>query len=154
MVKLGNTQNNTSRLECEICGYKAKRTTHLTLHKESKHEGVTYGCDICNFKTIQKGFLTVHKQVEHEGKRFECTVCNFKAKHRQKIRVDYQRKHTDAGNYEGVVDVIDLDSGTVLLQHEMPMISFASGGDSDSLDYIAYVAKDSMGGRYLINKND
>ena len=27
------------------------------------------------------------------------------------------------------------------------MISFASGGDSDSLDYIAYVAKDSMGGR-------
>jgi len=41
----------------------------------------------------------------------------------------------------------DLDSGTVLIQHEMPMISFASGGDSDSLDYIAYVAKDSSGGR-------
>ena len=61
---------------------------------------------------------------------------------------------TQKGNNEGVVDVTDLDSGTVLLQHEMPMISFASGGDSDSLDYIAYVAKDSMGGRYLINKND
>ena len=29
----------------------------------------------------------------------------------------------------------------------MPNISFASGGDSDSLDYIAYVAKDSGGGR-------
>ncbi|XP_023329219.1 SHC-transforming protein 1 isoform X2 [Eurytemora carolleeae] len=41
----------------------------------------------------------------------------------------------------------DLDNGSVLLQHEMPMISFASGGDSDSLDYIAYVAKDSSGGR-------
>lgn len=41
----------------------------------------------------------------------------------------------------------DLDSGTVLLQHEMPMISFASGGDYDRLDYIAYVAKDSMGAR-------
>jgi len=41
----------------------------------------------------------------------------------------------------------DLDTGSILLQHEMPMISFASGGDSDSLDYIAYVAKDSMGGR-------
>jgi len=41
----------------------------------------------------------------------------------------------------------DLDTGRVLHQHEMPNISFASGGDSDSLDYIAYVAKDSSGGR-------
>ena len=32
----------------------------------------------------------------------------------------------------------------------MPMISFASGGDSDSLDYIAYVAKDSSGGRLVL----
>ena len=46
-----------------------------------------------------------------------------------------------------IVLFVDLDSGSVLLQHEMPMISFASGGDSDSLDYIAYVAKDSSGGR-------
>ena len=28
----------------------------------------------------------------------------------------------------------------------MPNISFASGGDSETLDYIAYVAKDSPGG--------
>merc|ERR1719219_2990579 len=41
----------------------------------------------------------------------------------------------------------DLDTGRVLHQHEMPNISFASGGDSDTLDYIAYVAKDSAGGR-------
>ena len=41
----------------------------------------------------------------------------------------------------------DLDTGSILLQHEMPMISFASGGDSDRLDYIAYVAKDSKDGR-------
>lgn len=41
----------------------------------------------------------------------------------------------------------DLDTGRVVHQHEMPNISFASGGDSDTLDYIAYVAKDSAGGR-------
>jgi len=41
----------------------------------------------------------------------------------------------------------DLDTGRVIHQHEMPNISFASGGDSDTLDYIAYVAKDSSGGR-------
>ena len=41
----------------------------------------------------------------------------------------------------------DLDTGRVVHQHEMPNISFASGGDSDTLDYIAYVAKDTAGGR-------
>jgi len=41
----------------------------------------------------------------------------------------------------------DLDSGRVLHQHEMPNISFASGGDTDTLDFIAYVAKDGSGGR-------
>jgi len=41
----------------------------------------------------------------------------------------------------------DLDNGRVLHQHLMPNISFASGGDNDTLDYIAYVAKDSAGGR-------
>jgi len=41
----------------------------------------------------------------------------------------------------------DLDSGTTILQHEMPMISFASGGDSDTINFIAYVAKDKHGGR-------
>jgi len=41
----------------------------------------------------------------------------------------------------------DLDSGRVIHQHEMPNISFASGGDAETLDYIAYVAKDSTGGR-------
>ena len=35
----------------------------------------------------------------------------------------------------------DLDNGRVLHQHLMPNISFASGGDNDTLDYIAYVAK-------------
>jgi len=41
----------------------------------------------------------------------------------------------------------DLDSGRVIHQHEMPNISFASGGDADTLDFIAYVAKDGAGGR-------
>ena len=29
-----------------------------------------------------------------------------------------------------------------IYEHEMPNISFASGGDTDTLDYVAYVAKD------------
>ncbi len=29
-----------------------------------------------------------------------------------------------------------------ILVHDMPNISFASGGDADTLDFVAYVAKD------------
>eukprot|EP00094_Tigriopus_californicus_P002356 TCALIF_02275-PA protein Name:"Similar to Shc1 SHC-transforming protein 1 (Rattus norvegicus)" AED:0.07 eAED:0.07 QI:0/0.9/0.90/0.90/0.9/0.90/11/250/830 len=36
----------------------------------------------------------------------------------------------------------DLDSGEAIFVHDMPNISFASGGDAETLDYVAYVAKD------------
>ncbi|XP_059048158.1 SHC-transforming protein 1 [Achroia grisella] len=34
-----------------------------------------------------------------------------------------------------------LEGGETVARHEMPRVSFASGGDSDSLDFVAYVAK-------------
>ena len=37
----------------------------------------------------------------------------------------------------------DLDTGKPIFVHDMPNISFASGGDKDTLDFVAYVAKDS-----------
>ena len=42
----------------------------------------------------------------------------------------------------------DLSNETqVLFSHEMPNISFASGGDPDTLDFVAYVAKDKSNQR-------
>ena len=35
-----------------------------------------------------------------------------------------------------------LETGRILANHSMPHISFASGGDTDTLDFVAYVAKD------------
>lgn len=35
-----------------------------------------------------------------------------------------------------------LDMNQVIISHEMPKISFASGGDSDTLDFVGYIAKD------------
>ncbi|XP_063980658.1 SHC-transforming protein 1 [Diachasmimorpha longicaudata] len=35
-----------------------------------------------------------------------------------------------------------LETGHVIAKHEMPRISFASGGDTEILDFVAYVAKD------------
>lgn len=34
-----------------------------------------------------------------------------------------------------------LEGGDTIARHDMPRVSFASGGDADSLDYVAYVAK-------------
>ncbi|XP_058796816.1 SHC-transforming protein 1 [Phymastichus coffea] len=37
-----------------------------------------------------------------------------------------------------------LETGQVIAKHEMPRISFASGGDTEILDFVAYVAKNSQ----------
>lgn len=36
-----------------------------------------------------------------------------------------------------------LETGSVIACHDMPRISFASGGDLDTLDFVAYIAKDT-----------
>ncbi|XP_049788490.1 SHC-transforming protein 1 [Schistocerca cancellata] len=36
-----------------------------------------------------------------------------------------------------------LETGRIIAAHDMPRISFASGGDTDTLDFVAYVAKDA-----------
>lgn len=41
--------------------------------------------------------------------------------------------------------LISMDSGDLLYHHLMPTISFASGGDMDTMDFVAYVAKDGPG---------
>lgn len=43
--------------------------------------------------------------------------------------------------------LVSMDSLEVIANHEMPNVSFASGGDADTMDFIAYVAKDSMNSR-------
>ncbi|KAJ8681327.1 hypothetical protein QAD02_017114 [Eretmocerus hayati] len=37
-----------------------------------------------------------------------------------------------------------LETGQVIAKHEMPRISFASGGDTEILDFVAYVAKNAQ----------
>ncbi|KPI97569.1 SHC-transforming protein 1 [Papilio xuthus] len=39
------------------------------------------------------------------------------------------------------ITIAALEGGETIARHEMPRVSFASGGDSDSLDFVAYVAK-------------
>lgn len=39
------------------------------------------------------------------------------------------------------LNLINIETGDVIVNHNMPRISFASGGDSDTLDFLAYIAK-------------
>ncbi|XP_028164328.1 SHC-transforming protein 1 [Ostrinia nubilalis] len=39
------------------------------------------------------------------------------------------------------ITLSELEGGETVARHDMPRVSFASGGDSDSLDFVAYVAK-------------
>lgn len=45
------------------------------------------------------------------------------------------------------IDLMIMESGEVIANHVMPGISFASGGDAETLDFVAYVAKDDINGR-------
>lgn len=41
------------------------------------------------------------------------------------------------------LSLTSLDTNQIIATHEMPRISFASGGDSDTLDFVGYIAKDT-----------
>lgn len=45
------------------------------------------------------------------------------------------------------LNVISKETQQVIIQHEMRNVSFASSGDKDTVDFVAYVAKDSNFGR-------
>nr|SVE82591.1 EOG090X098F [Daphnia magna] len=47
----------------------------------------------------------------------------------------------------GCLRISTLEGSAVVACHDMPNISFASGGDPDTLDFVAYVAKDNIYGR-------
>uniref|UniRef100_A0A1I8QB42 SH2 domain-containing protein n=1 Tax=Stomoxys calcitrans TaxID=35570 RepID=A0A1I8QB42_STOCA len=39
------------------------------------------------------------------------------------------------------LNLMNVETGEVVASHQMPRISFASGGDTDTLDFLAYIAK-------------
>lgn len=45
------------------------------------------------------------------------------------------------------LNVISCETREIIIQHEMPNVSFASVGDEETVDFVAYVAKDAKFGR-------
>ncbi|XP_046357110.2 SHC-transforming protein 1-like isoform X1 [Haliotis rufescens] len=45
------------------------------------------------------------------------------------------------------INLMVMESGEIIADHPMQVVSFASGGDAETLDFVAYVAKDPQKGR-------
>ncbi|KAG8181653.1 hypothetical protein JTE90_017011 [Oedothorax gibbosus] len=60
----------------------------------------------------------------------------------EKPNMDYAGSNVNLVITSSNMTLSVMESGEVIANHEMPNVSFASGGDADTLDFIAYVAKD------------
>lgn len=122
-------------------------------------EGVTYslryvGCIEVNTSMKSLGFDT-RSQVARECINRVCEASGMKtidksrqidkklAKHISSFpSLDHTGSNVSLTISSTSLKLVNLDSGQLIAVHDMPRISFASGGDTDTLDYVAYVAKD------------
>ena len=86
---------------CDKCDNQFTQKSHLTTHIQSKHEGIKNVCDQCDYRATQKSHLITHIQSKHEGIRYACDQCNFQAKHQSHLTTHIQSKH------EGIKYVCD-----------------------------------------------
>ncbi|XP_066158651.1 SHC-transforming protein 1 isoform X2 [Euwallacea fornicatus] len=85
-----------------------------------------------------------------------CEAAGLKtANKRRKVDKKVQKAISDIPNmtYAGTnvtlkvssvnLSLTSLENNQIIASHEMPKISFASGGDSETLDFVSYIAKDN-----------
>uniref|UniRef100_A0A0P5AAR5 SHC-transforming protein n=1 Tax=Daphnia magna TaxID=35525 RepID=A0A0P5AAR5_9CRUS len=127
-------------------------------------EGITYfvryiGCLEVNTSMKSLDFDT-RSQIAKECINIVCETAGLKTvDKKRKVDRRIQRILGDAPHMEhagsdvaltissGCLRISTLEGSAVVACHDMPNISFASGGDPDTLDFVAYVAKDNIYGR-------
>ena len=65
------------RLSFLVCEFQASFLSILSVHKESKHEGIKYPCPHCEYQATQTGRLKVHIDWVHLGARYPCYSCEY-----------------------------------------------------------------------------
>lgn len=58
-------------------------------------------------------------------------------------RMEFAGTNVNLNISSSKLTLTSLDTNQIIASHDMPCISFASGGDSDTLDFVAYIAKDA-----------
>lgn len=100
--------------------------------------------------------FTLRSQVAKECINRVCEAAGLKTSKKRRCDKRVQQALSDKPNMENAgcnvtlrvsskfLSLISLENNESIASHDMPKISFASGGDSDTLDFIAYVAKNSQ----------
>lgn len=98
-------------------------------------------------------------QVAKECIHRVCDAANVKSPKKRRVEKRVQQcisnepclEHTKASVVLNIssqcLELTSVDTNEIIARHDMPNISFASGGDSDCLSMVSYVAKDQIGWR-------
>ncbi|GIY48708.1 SHC-transforming protein 1 [Caerostris extrusa] len=65
----------------------------------------------------------------------------------EKPNMDHAGANVNLTITSSYLNLVSMETGDVIAYHDMPKISFASGGDADTMDFVSYVAKDQRYGR-------
>lgn len=95
-------------------------------------ESINRVCEVAGLKTTDK-----RRKVDKRITRMLATTPNM----------DHAGSNITLTITSAFLNLVILESGECIAKHEMPNISFASGGDIETLDFLAYVAKDRRYGR-------
>jgi len=78
---------------CSLCDFRAKKSYHLKLHIQSKHEGILYSCDQCDYQAKKRDKVKLHKEVKHEGITHSCNQCDFTATYKDGLKTHIKAVH-------------------------------------------------------------
>ncbi|XP_045481876.1 SHC-transforming protein 3 [Harmonia axyridis] len=104
------------------------KTLDYNTRSSVARECINRVCEAAGLKTVDK-----RRKVEKNVEKAIADVPNM----------NYAGTNVNLTVSSSRLSLTSLDSNQVISSHDMPQISFASGGDCDSLDFVAYVAKDS-----------
>ncbi|XP_077989059.1 SHC-transforming protein 1-like isoform X2 [Glandiceps talaboti] len=136
------------------------------LHPEEKllHGGVCYGVRYVGCLEVKQSMRTlqfdVRGQVTKEAIHRVCESACFKnVNKKRKVNKAVSKILGSSPNIQfgganvnltvstNSINLMIMETGQIIANHQMQGISFASGGDPDCIDFVAYVAKDPVNGR-------
>nr|XP_006814022.1 PREDICTED: SHC-transforming protein 1-like [Saccoglossus kowalevskii] len=136
------------------------------LHPDDKllHGGVCYGVRYVGCLEVKQSMRTlqfdVRGQVTKEAIHRVCESAGFKnVNKKRKVNksvgkilgalpnIQFGGANVNLTISTNSINLMIMETGQIIANHQMQGISFASGGDPDCIDYVAYVAKDPVNGR-------
>lgn len=141
------------------------KPVHGWLHPEEKlkHGGICYGVRYVGCLEVKQSTRTlpfeVRGQVTKEAIFRVCDASGFNYVRKKKANRNIVKVLGDTPNVQfgganvnltistTSINLTVMETGKVIANHQMQGISFASGGDQETPDYVAYVAKDPVNGR-------